>query len=175
MKKCQGDFLFMQNSSIGNRIRSLREQLGLSRKEFTLKTGISQATVSRVEADALEPSDTFLYAVMTQFLANPDWIKTGQGEMLASPTDYLTKGMRLLGAKAVAAAFINLLKDPEFAEAQSYIAVNNISRENTDTPREIMVYLEHILKLWHEGDQDIKTWLLVQLKRSFPEIGERKG
>jgi transcriptional regulator with XRE-family HTH domain len=165
----------MHNNFVGLRVQQFREHFKLSRKELHQEIGMSLANISRIEAGKLEPSEAFLNALIVRFAANPDWIKTGQGEMLASPADYLAKGMRLLGAKAVAEAFINLLKDPEFAEAQSYIAVNNMSRENTALPQEVMVYLEHILKIWHEGDQDMKTWLLVQLKRSFPEVGEKKG
>lgn len=82
----------MQRTSPGQRIQEFREHLKLSRKDFTKEIGVSQATVSRIEADLLKPSDVFINAMMARFLANPVWIKTGEGKMLITPEEYIANG-----------------------------------------------------------------------------------
>ena len=49
-------------------------------------------------------------------LANPDWIKTGEGEMLLTPENYMAKGITILGAQRFSEGLANILKDPQFAE-----------------------------------------------------------
>ena len=44
--------------------------------------------------------------------------------------------------------------------------------------REMAIYLAKIIDLWKNGDERIKTWVMVQLDKAFPEIAEemkRKG
>ncbi len=163
----------MQNVSIGERITLFREFLGLSRKDFTQKTGISQATISRVESNALEPSDAFLNIIMTQFLANPGWILTGEGEMLIAPEEYIAKGITLLGPKKFNEGLNKIFDDPQFAELRALVATNEFITGKIDA--ELVAYIRYILTLGQQGDEKLKHWLVVQLERAFPEVEEKKA
>jgi transcriptional regulator with XRE-family HTH domain len=164
----------MKDNHPGKRIIQFREHFGLKQGEFSEAIGMVQSNVSKIESGKLGLSNTILYYMMAYYAVNPDWVKTGQGEMLISPEEYLSKGISLLGAKQITEAFIKILKEPEFSETHSYIAIKNITQDNSQNNEEIMVYVEHILKMWHQGDEMIKNWLLVELQRSFREVTDNK-
>lgn len=46
--------------TLGNRIRSRREELGLNQIELAEKSRLTQATISRIESDKLIPKATTL-------------------------------------------------------------------------------------------------------------------
>ncbi len=46
--------------TLGNRIRSRREELGLNQVELAKKSKLTQATISRIEGDIITPKATTL-------------------------------------------------------------------------------------------------------------------
>lgn len=66
-----------------------------------------------------------------------------------------------------------MLAASEFAEVRSAIALNELVKDIVH--RDLAVYLQYIIELWQQKDDRTRTWLLVQLERAFPEVGERKG
>ena len=46
--------------TLGNRIRSRREELGLNQIELAKKSRLTQATISRIESDIIAPKATTL-------------------------------------------------------------------------------------------------------------------
>ena len=57
-----------------------------------------------------------------------------------------------------------------------YARPENISCEqktkNICPPEELMLFLSLITEAWFNGDSKIHGWIIVQLRRSFPEIAE---
>lgn len=37
----------------------------------------------------------------------------------------------------------------------------------------LLDFFDLILKLWEESDEDMKGWIIVQLKRAFPELADK--
>lgn len=163
----------MQNKYAKDRVLQVRKYFGLSRKDFSKALKTSLATISRIESGILEPSEAFINALTIRFLINPDWILTGQGDMFISPEEYIVKGIKLLGAQKFSEGLKSALADPEFAQVRSAIALNELVKDIVH--QELAVYLRHIIDLWQQKDERTRTWLLVQLERAFPEVGEGKG
>jgi len=44
-----------------------------------------------------------------------------------------------------------------------------------ETNREIVTFLREVYRDWEESDPEIRSWIIVQLRRAFPEIAERVG
>lgn len=154
------------------RIVQFRNHLGLSQGAFSKAIGMSQPNVSKIESGQVEISDTFLYAMMGCFLANPEWIKSGQGEMLLSPEEYIAKGITVLGARRFHEGWQAVLKEPRAAEFRSLVAAAELVKEDLDP--ELLTYVQYILKLGQQGDEKLKHWLMVQLERAFPEVEEKR-
>jgi transcriptional regulator with XRE-family HTH domain len=51
----------------------------------------------------------------------------------------------------------------------------NYTCKGTETfpaPPIISAYFNKLIQLWHNGDNDMRGWLKVQLRKAFPEIAE---
>lgn len=62
--------------TLGNRIRSRREELGLNQIELAEKSRLTQATISRIESDKLMPKATTLIVLAVSLdLAPNEFLK----------------------------------------------------------------------------------------------------
>lgn len=81
------DFFSKQLQSPGDRIKALRNSLGLSRKEFAEKHGFSDSTLKAIEYSAFHLKPIQLRKLIEIFLreglaCSEEWIQTGKGEVL---------------------------------------------------------------------------------------------
>ena len=68
-------------SSIGKRIKLVRERLKLKQKEFADRLEYKNSMISDVEADKTTPSFALLKAMVDRFNISPTFVMTGQGQM----------------------------------------------------------------------------------------------
>lgn len=156
------------HNDIGSRIQQLREHFNLKQGEFSKIIGQSQANISRIEAGSLEPSEPIIYSLVAQFAANPEWIKTGKGEMLISPDSYLKNGIELLGKEKMAVGIVNLLKSPEFGDVKALAGLNKML--DSGIPEEVAKYLRYIIDTWNNGDVKTRHWVEKQLEMAFRDV-----
>jgi hypothetical protein len=38
--------------------------------------------------------------------------------------------------------------------------------------RKLQKYIRYLIKMWTEGNSDLKGWIIIQLEKAFPEIAE---
>lgn len=67
--------------TINQRIRELREALGLSQPKFGEGFGVSRDVVKNFEYSKTEPSDLQINIICRQYGVNEHWLRTGEGEM----------------------------------------------------------------------------------------------
>ena len=74
-----------QVNNIGNRIKELREIVGKGRmlvqKKFADSIGVSQGTISEIEAGNTLPSNPILLAIESVYGVRKEWIETGEGDI----------------------------------------------------------------------------------------------
>lgn len=69
-------------SDIYNRISQLRKIKDLTKKDFALKTGVSEASIKKYEAGDSMPGGDFFLGLAKSFLdVNIRWLLTGQGDI----------------------------------------------------------------------------------------------
>ena len=69
---------------MNERIKELRKALGLSREEFANKLGLkSRGKIENIELGRTNPDEPFLDLICETFNLNPEWLRTGDGEMFA--------------------------------------------------------------------------------------------
>lgn len=65
--------------SLGDKVRAVREGVGLSRKDFGKRLHVSESWIGLIENNKKVPSDSLLDAIMYHFNVSVDWWETGEG------------------------------------------------------------------------------------------------
>lgn len=74
----------MDVSTIGSRVRAVRDANNLTRKEFSARLGCPEGEILNVEFDRLkkpEQKESLYRSIAAEFGVSLDWIKTGEGDM----------------------------------------------------------------------------------------------
>lgn len=62
-----------------NRIRLLRNKLGLNQTDFGKRIGVKQGSVAGYESGARTPIDAVITSICREFDVNEEWLRTGAG------------------------------------------------------------------------------------------------
>lgn len=74
----------MDTTTIGSRVRAVREANGMTRKEFAARLGCPDGEILNVEFDRLkkpEQKESLYRSIAAEFGVSLEWIKTGEGDM----------------------------------------------------------------------------------------------
>ncbi len=71
-------------ATVGNRIREIRKQHGLTQQQFADKISYSKMQIHFVEIGKVIPSNELLHQVAVVFGVNYDWLLSGKGQVEAS-------------------------------------------------------------------------------------------
>lgn len=73
--------------NINDRVKELRNALGLTQTEFGNKVGLKQNTVGQIENAQRGVTDRTILLLCQTFNANEIWLRTGEGKMFNSSED----------------------------------------------------------------------------------------
>lgn len=65
------------------RIREIRKYYGLTMEKFGERLGIKKNTVSQIENGINSITEQMFLAICREYNVNPDWLRTGEGEMFS--------------------------------------------------------------------------------------------
>lgn len=68
---------------MNERLKMLRETLGLSQDEFGKRIGSARNTIANYELGRRKPSNTTVMAICNEFRANYLWLTEGKGDMFS--------------------------------------------------------------------------------------------
>jgi len=74
-----------------NRIKTVREALNLSQREFGEKLGVSRDVISNIEYNRVKPKELLLRHICQLYRVNENWLKTGEGEMFLDDPKEISK------------------------------------------------------------------------------------
>lgn len=66
---------------MNERIRELRNALGITLEEFGGRLGVTRTAISRLERGNRSVTDQMTVAICREFGVNEQWLRTGEGEM----------------------------------------------------------------------------------------------
>jgi transcriptional regulator with XRE-family HTH domain len=72
-------------NTVYERIKEIRNKLGLSQVEFAERILISKTFYGYIELGKRNVNDRIIQLISSQFNVNKEWIKTGEGDMFTSP------------------------------------------------------------------------------------------
>jgi transcriptional regulator with XRE-family HTH domain len=73
------------DTSINNRLLTVRKAKGLTQNEFADRIKISRSMIGSIEEGRRKVKDRLISLVCLTFGANEHWIRTGQGAMFGNP------------------------------------------------------------------------------------------
>ena len=68
--------------SVNQRIKGLREILGLNQREFSKLLSLSGGYIAGIEVNLRKVNDRLIKLIVSQFGVNEEWLRHGNGEML---------------------------------------------------------------------------------------------
>ena len=101
---------------MNERIKELRDALGITLEEFGSRLGVTRTAISRLERGNRGVTDQMAISICREFGVNERWLRTGEGEMFeqtrASVLDRLSTEYDLsMEQRSVIEAFLDL--DPQ--------------------------------------------------------------
>ncbi len=69
--------------TIGERLKALRKELDLTQQEVANRIGTTQNNIASYEIGRRNPSSAVINNICKTFNVNEEWLRTGEGEMLA--------------------------------------------------------------------------------------------
>jgi len=123
---------------IHERLKILRQKLGLTQKEFGEKIGKSWITINRWEAGDRPIPEPILYQIALTFGVSYEWLKTGQGEIFEkkpSIEEIILAEQRRIKENMVLLPLIGRVgagypQDRGDVEILAYLEIPKIPREN---------------------------------------------
>lgn len=70
------------------RLRLLRKELGLTMEKFGERLGVKKSAISDIENGRNRISDHMFKSICREYNVNPDWLRTGEGDMFITLTRY---------------------------------------------------------------------------------------
>lgn len=85
---------------IRDRIKMIRENLGLSQAEFGEKLSLERSAISLIERKQRNATDRFIKDICREFSVDYIWLTTGEGEMFVdSDDDFIEKIDRIMAGE----------------------------------------------------------------------------
>lgn len=71
----------MNQSTVGNRLKTIRTEFKLTQQSFADRIGISRGALANYEVDRNEPIDAVISLICREFGINEEWLRNGTGRM----------------------------------------------------------------------------------------------
>ncbi|GEM_PF-930788 len=143
------------------RLKKLRQALGLSQKELAERLGLHIMTISRYERGKINPSFKFIELLKEKFKVNPQWLLSGEGQMFLEPSTVVRNDV-------VKVYDIKHLPLEEIMEDLAEKALMEVLQENREELKgecllreELTQYAQQKLKTNYEA---LKSELLLQIR-----------
>ena len=67
--------------SINQRVKKIREKIGLNQREFSKLLSLSGGYIAGIEVNLRKVNDRLIKLILSQFDVNEEWLRFGNGEM----------------------------------------------------------------------------------------------
>lgn len=70
-----------------NRLKEIRNSLGLTQTEFAKSVHLTPQSISMIESGKRPVTDRLIHTICTEFGVDEHWLRTGEGDMYALPSE----------------------------------------------------------------------------------------
>lgn len=129
--------------NIGERVKAVRKELGLTLDKFGEKLGITKSALSMLENGKNNPSDQTIILICREFNVNEEWLRNGTGEMFNTSSgnqalDELKKEFNLDDFSVKLIKAFSELSDEQRASVKDFIEnLGDLTGENEKSIEEL--------------------------------------
>lgn len=99
--------------TIGERIKMVRKNAGLSQTAFAERLGATRGVITNLEGEKTELNEPFMRLICKEFNVSEEWLRTGEGEMM----------QKLTRNQEIAEFLGRIMKDPDDAPRKRFISI----------------------------------------------------
>ena len=74
-------------NSVGNRLKQVRESLGMDKKTFAQSIGVTRTTVYNNETERTEPRGTYIDLIASKHNVSAEYVRSGRGSIFSIDED----------------------------------------------------------------------------------------
>lgn len=126
---------------IGERVKKVRNESGLTLEAFGERLGVTAAAISRIENGKRALTDQAAKVIAQEFGISEEWLKTGTGPM------------RTITADGIAAEVAEMLHLSDWGTK----ALERFLRLDSDDQRQLLRILEELFGPFDEADDEIEA------------------
>lgn len=153
---------------MNERIRAVREALGLSRNKFGEKFYVSQDVINNLERGRVTPTKEYINGICQQYNVNEHWLRTGEGEMFQPQPASLDTMAQANQIDALTRAVVETLIEMPQAQRDAFLRLvqdvaERVRRADADSAQPLQI------------DQDVKALIRdakAQGKLDYPDAPE---
>lgn len=113
---------------MNERLKKLRNALGINQSDFSVKIGVTRSAISRLESGDIKFTEQMIISICREFNVNRAWLVEGVGDMFTNLPETILDELAMqfdlsVEEKALVSNFCNLPKDQR-------IVIMNFLREN---------------------------------------------
>ena len=131
----------MIDENISNRLKLLREKLGLNRAQLARSIHFVPSMVSQVEHGTVTPSPRFIAAIIHVHKVSETWLRSGRGPMFQSKT--------------------SMIDDSQLAGDGDHSVYYSVMKRYPD---ELQPYIDAVIEVMQSGDEVIAAALKQNLE-----------
>lgn len=110
----------------GERIKEVRNSLGLTLEKFGDRLGVTKVAISNIEKGNRNLTDQMFISICREYRVNPDWLENGTGPMFLEKMEddeYMAAAVSLSEDPLVASCLIEYakLREDERAVVKKYV------------------------------------------------------
>ncbi|MEW6273738.1 MAG: helix-turn-helix transcriptional regulator [Bacillota bacterium] len=153
-------------STIGERLRQIRSELGLTQTQLAQKVGIRPQHINGIERGAKIPSDQLVKNISRELGIREEWLRHGATPVFIPVEEELLKLMARHGRRAILEQCIRLARE------EGDIYLQNQLKESLDSLSLSALYrmVQYLIETYTHSDQKMRNWMEVQFERAFPEF-----
>ena len=155
-------------STIGERLKQIRQELGLTQTQLAQKAGIRPQHINGIERGAKIPSDQLIKNLSRELGIREEWLRDGQEPVFVPVEEAVFKVMARYGRRALLEQCMKLARE----EGDLYL--QNQLKESLDGLSLSTLYrmAQYLIETYTHADQKTRHWMEIQFERAFPEFKE---
>lgn len=155
-------------STLGERLRQIRQETGLTQTQLAQKVGIRPQHVNGIERGQKTPSEQLIKSLCRELGVREEWLREGKEPVFLSVEEEVRRLLARYGRRALLEQCLKMAREEGdlLLQGQLRESLENLSLSG------LYRMVQYLIDTYIHADQKIRHWMEVQFERAFPEFRE---